>query len=112
MWSSVVAPPQSLLDASGAGIFFAWHCEQLWDLNTRDNFPIQTYHEHQAEVSGVHWNLRNKDMFVSASWDKTIKVWKPEVPRAVATFAEHTYCVYTAIWRQVVCWLWPCKVRW
>jgi peroxin-7 len=47
---------------------------KLWDLNSSDPFPIANYHEHEQEVSSVDWNIVSKDLFVTASWDKTIKV--------------------------------------
>lgn len=71
---------------------------KLWHLQTRDQFPIQNYHEHKQEVSGVNWNLVAKDSFVSASWDGTIKVWRPEIPQSVATLAAHSKPVYNAVW--------------
>lgn len=71
---------------------------KLWHLQTRDQFPVQSFHEHQQEVSGVNWNLVAKDSFVSASWDGTLKVWRPEVPRSLLTLAEHAGPVYNAVW--------------
>ncbi|RLN98865.1 hypothetical protein BBJ28_00008025 [Nothophytophthora sp. Chile5] len=71
---------------------------KLWHLQTRDQFPIQNYHEHKQEVSGVNWNLVAKDSFASASWDGTIKIWKPEVPHSLLTLAEHSSAVYNAVW--------------
>jgi peroxin-7 len=71
---------------------------KLWHLQTRDNFPIQNYHEHKQEVSGVNWSLMSKDMFASASWDNTVKVWKPELPHSLLTLAEHTKPVYNVVW--------------
>ena len=40
---------------------------KLFDLNTRDNFPVAQWHEHQTEVSGVHWNLVRKDTMSKAA---------------------------------------------
>ncbi|RQM09536.1 hypothetical protein DD237_007240 [Peronospora effusa] len=71
---------------------------KLWHLETRDQFPIQNYHEHKHEVSGVNWNLVAKDSFASASWDGSIKIWKPEVPHSVLTLSEHSSAVYNAVW--------------
>ncbi|EGZ14005.1 hypothetical protein PHYSODRAFT_510625 [Phytophthora sojae] len=71
---------------------------KLWHLQTRDQFPIQNYHEHKQEVSGVNWNLVAKDSFASASWDGSVKIWKPEVPHSVLTLAEHSNAVYNAVW--------------
>ncbi|CAI5745371.1 unnamed protein product [Peronospora destructor] len=71
---------------------------KLWHLQTRDQFPIQNYHEHKHEVSGVNWNLVAKDSFASASWDGSIKIWKPEVSHSVLTLSEHSRAVYNAVW--------------
>ena len=53
---------------------------KLFDLHARDGFPIANWHEHAQEASSVDWNLASKDTFVSASWDKTAKLWSPEAP--------------------------------
>ncbi len=71
---------------------------KLFDLNTKDDFPIAHWHEHQTEVSGVHWNPLRKDLFLTASWDNTVKLFDPRRPKSLTTYAEHTYCVYQAIW--------------
>lgn len=71
---------------------------KLWHLQTRDQYPIQHYHEHQQEVSSVNWSLVAKDAFISASWDSTIKLWRPERQQSICTLAEHTKPVYTAVW--------------
>ncbi|TYZ60179.1 hypothetical protein PybrP1_012088 [[Pythium] brassicae (nom. inval.)] len=89
-WSEV--HPQQLLSACANGAL------KLWHLQTRDEFPIQNYHEHQQEVSGVNWSLVAKDAFVSASWDGTVKLWRPERAHSVLTLAEHTKAVYNAVW--------------
>mmetsp|Transcript_9423 Transcript_9423/g.15392 ORF Transcript_9423/g.15392 Transcript_9423/m.15392 type:complete len:342 (-) Transcript_9423:1300-2325(-) len=71
---------------------------KLWDLKSRDNFPIMNFHEHQQEASSVDWNLVSKDSILSSSWDQTIKLWDPMAPRSIRTFAEHTASVYNAQW--------------
>lgn len=53
--------------------------------NSNINFPIQLYREHTREVFSVNWNLVQKSLFCSASWDGTIKIWTPESTRSVAT---------------------------
>lgn len=42
--------------------------------------PLRAYAEHRAEVSAVHWNCVDKDVFASASWDGTVRVWAPAAP--------------------------------
>ena len=46
---------------------------KLYDI-TVDEFPVQSWKEHNREVFSVHWNLVSKDTFCSSSWDGTIKV--------------------------------------
>mmetsp|Transcript_18916 Transcript_18916/g.60466 ORF Transcript_18916/g.60466 Transcript_18916/m.60466 type:complete len:347 (+) Transcript_18916:2286-3326(+) len=81
-----------LASASGDGSI------KLWDCNTRDNFPIRNFHEHQQECASVDWNLVSKNTFLSASWDGTVKLWDPMVPQSRMTFAEHSGSVYNARW--------------
>ena len=71
---------------------------KLWDLSTRDAFPIAMWKEHQTEVSSVDWNLQTKDCFLSASWDNSIKLWTPVSQQSIRTFTGHSYCVYQALW--------------
>lgn len=42
--------------------------------------PLRAYAEHRAEVAAVHWNCVDKDVFASASWDGTVRVWAPAAP--------------------------------
>ncbi|KAI9208870.1 WD40-repeat-containing domain protein [Polychytrium aggregatum] len=70
---------------------------KLWDTTLMD-FPIRNWSEHGKEVSSIHWNLVKKDVFLTASWDQTIKLWHPDQPHSIATFRDHAHCVYAAIW--------------
>jgi peroxin-7 len=36
--------------------------------------PVRAWHEHQAEIMSVEWSNLQKDTFVTASWDQTVKV--------------------------------------
>ncbi|DAZ97627.1 TPA: hypothetical protein N0F65_003945 [Lagenidium giganteum] len=89
-WSEV--SPHQLVSGCANGSI------KLWHLQSRDGFPIQNFHEHKQEVSGVNWSLVAKDAFVSASWDGTVKLWRPEMPHSIATLAEHTKSVNNAVW--------------
>ena len=46
---------------------------KLFDIGL-DQFPVQSWQEHNREVYGINWNLVTKDTFCSSSWDGTIKV--------------------------------------
>ncbi|MCJ1429815.1 peroxisomal targeting signal 2 receptor, partial [Sticta canariensis] len=41
---------------------------KLFDISL-DKFPVQSWQEHKREVFAVHWNLVNKNVFCSSSWD-------------------------------------------
>mmetsp|Transcript_9547 Transcript_9547/g.16736 ORF Transcript_9547/g.16736 Transcript_9547/m.16736 type:complete len:346 (-) Transcript_9547:164-1201(-) len=81
-----------LASASGDGSI------KLWDVKSRDNFPIQHFKEHQQEAASVDWNLVHKSTLASSSWDGTVKIWNPMIPNSVATFHEHSGSVYNARW--------------
>ena len=51
---------------------------KLFDIGL-DEFPIQSWKEHNREVFAVHWNLVAKDTFCSSSWDGTIKVVRTSI---------------------------------
>jgi len=72
---------------------------RLWDVAAppRAN-PLRAWAEHAREVHSLDWGLVRRDVFVSTSWDDTARLWSPESPRALRSFAEHGYCVYSASW--------------
>ena len=46
----------------------------------------------------LSWNVVRRNVFLSGSWDDSIKLWDLAHPASLATFKEHTYCVYAANW--------------
>lgn len=56
---------------------------KLFDIALND-FPVQSWQEHNREVFSVHWNLVVKDTFCSSSWDGTIKIVGNPLPKALA----------------------------
>lgn len=85
-WSE--AHENQILAASGDGSI------KLFDIALNE-FPIQSWAEHNREVFSVSWNQVAKDTFISSSWDGTIKVWRPELPQSITTIPTHS-CTYSA----------------
>lgn len=52
------------------------------------NFPLRVFHEHTKEVFSVNWNLVEKHLFCSASWDGSIKIWNPDRAHSIATLVS------------------------
>jgi len=49
---------------------------QVWDLSApRHANPLRSLEEHRHEVYCVTWNCVRRDVFLSASWDDTVKLW-------------------------------------
>jgi len=63
-----------------------------------NDLPILAWHEHTREAFSVDWSNIKKDLFISSSWDGTVKLWSPERPRSISTIQAHTSCVYQALW--------------
>lgn len=60
----------------------------LFDI-TLSNFPIKRFKEHQREVFSVYWNLVDKSIFCSSSWDSTVKVWSPIRDSSLITLSSN-----------------------
>lgn len=103
---------------------------KLWDINLTvwislliptsevtplQDYPIQSWSEHSREAYSIDWSNLQKELFVTSSWDATIKLvrssssathrrafltraqWTPERPTSIATIGlAHTGCVYRA----------------
>ncbi|GMF03401.1 unnamed protein product [Ambrosiozyma monospora] len=70
-----------MLASSGDGTI------SLFDFTLPD-FPIMKFKEHQREVFSVNWNLVEKSMFCSASWDGSVKVWSPVRGQSLMTLVS------------------------
>jgi WD40 repeat protein len=56
------------------------------------DFPIRAWQEHTREVFSVDWSNVRKDMFVTASWDATVKV-----VRLVLIISKRFYSSYLVL---------------
>lgn len=72
---------------------------KVYDLGAPPNAnPLRNFREHKHECCCVHWNMVRRDLFLSSSWDDTIKLWSLHQPGSLSTFTGHTYCVYQVAW--------------
>lgn len=60
----------------------------LFDI-TLSQFLIKRFQEHQREVFSVYWNMVDKSIFCSSSWDSTIKVWSPVRDQSLLTLSSN-----------------------
>lgn len=89
VWSESNA--NHVISASGDG------CLQLWNIST-PNIPPITFWEHKKEVYSVDWSRTRQDQLIlSASWDRTIKIWDPNRQTSLNTFSGHSQLVYNAM---------------
>ena len=52
----------------------------------------------RAQVYSLNWNLAKRSLLLSGSWDDSIKLWDLNSPTSLATFREHSYCIYAVVW--------------
>lgn len=84
--------PMLVVTASGDGSL------QLWNLST-PTLPPCILHEHKKEVYSVDWSqTRQEQLILSASWDRTIKVWDSHRKVSLNTYIGHSQLVYNAMW--------------
>ncbi len=70
----------------------------MWNTESREGL-VKVFCGHQKEVNSVAWSLTiNTQLFVSGSWDHTIKLWDPCQDNAIETFSEHQSIVYCISW--------------
>lgn len=73
-----------LVTASGDGSI------KLYDTTLMDH-PIRNWHEHSRETFCVDWNNLKKELFMSSSWDASVKVVSSgAAPIAVRRFAPRS----------------------
>ncbi|OCF38310.1 hypothetical protein I317_07924 [Kwoniella heveanensis CBS 569] len=62
---------------------------RMFDMTIEDTLPVLTWHEHVGEVVSVDWNNIDKALFVSGSWDGSIKLWNTYRTASLLTIRPH-----------------------
>lgn len=83
-----------LISASGDGTL------QLWRIDSGPadaQVPKVCYCEHSKEVCSVDWSPSpHNRIFLSSSWDASIKLWDPLITASLRTYSDHSDIVYSA----------------
>ena len=70
---------------------------KIWD--TKSPRSVQTIRAHNNEILSVDWNKYEDNVFVTASVDKTIKVWDRRQPsRELVCLEGHEFAVRRVKW--------------
>lgn len=87
-----------LISACGDGSIQLWNIDEDIDVNantTDYSKPISLYCEHSKEVCSIDWgHLSQNPLFLSSSWDCSIRLWNPEYTMSLKTYTNHTQLVY------------------
>ncbi len=59
--------------------------------------PLTGWKEHTGEVQCIEWNGRATECFLTASWDRTVKVWNAYAPQSIVTLSQHSDPVNAAV---------------
>ena len=84
----------TLLAATGDGI----QVLQKSQFNGNYISPIAHRSEHRGEVVAVQCNYHSKNIYASASNDRTFKIWDIERENSISTCIAHTKELYEASW--------------
>lgn len=88
-----------LITACGDGSVQLWNIDSSIQSNTFIGYskPKLVYREHSKEVCSVDWSQSTQTcLFLSSSWDCTIKLWTPELLSSLCTYQSHSNFVYNA----------------
>lgn len=75
---------------------------QIWDAylesdSTTAHMPKSIYREHTKEVCSVDWSPSpHNRIFLSGSWDHSIKLWDPLYTASMRTYNDHSDFVFNA----------------
>lgn len=91
--------PNLIACTSGDGSLQIWNIESI-DTDTDDpknTKPQFYYREHSKEVYSVDWSKSKQNpLLMTASWDRSIKLWDPNHSESLSTYVGHTELVFSA----------------
>lgn len=61
---------------------------RLFDIKLKD-YLVAIFKEHSREVFSCNWNMIQKQLFVSSSWDGKVKVWSLMRPHSMLTLSPN-----------------------
>eukprot|EP00112_Aurelia_sp_Birch-Aquarium-sp1_P012220 Seg2569.3 transcript_id=Seg2569.3/GoldUCD/mRNA.D3Y31 product="Peroxisomal targeting signal 2 receptor" protein_id=Seg2569.3/GoldUCD/D3Y31 len=71
---------------------------QLWNVALEQGL-VREFKGHRSEINSAVWSLtRDAPLFVTGSWDKTLKVWDSTNCQPVSIFDSHHGLVYCVSW--------------
>lgn len=81
-----------LISACGDGDIHLWKMDSIVSSSSK---PKSCYSEHSKEVCGVDWNhVSEESLFLSCSWDCSIKLWDSNYTTSITTFNSHRKLVF------------------
>lgn len=89
----------TLITACGDGGIQLWDIDSTVQPSTHSdcNKPKSCYREHSKEVCCVDWShLSQNPLFLSSSWDCSIKLWNPDYATSLHTYNSHSKLVYAS----------------
>lgn len=83
---------------SGDGSLQIWNVEaDDTDEDPKHSLPRVYYKEHSKEVYSVDWSKsRQNPLLMTASWDRSIKLWDPNHSESLSTYNGHSELVFSA----------------
>jgi len=77
-------------------------CIQLFALMNKKDKSLRSLVEHDDIVTSVSSHKADRDLVLSAGWDKSIKLWPPRSTSASQTFSGHLDLIWDVEWNPKI----------